>query len=143
MRSRLVTLPLPPDDVGQHDDRLSRRLAVSAREQPVARLDELLLAFLNADVTRPPEAEEKIGIVGIARLGNRQCVAEVFLRLRQCVQRQRSITRFAQCPAHPASDRAHVLARRTRKLEGVDVVVRDHLGLILGPAERLDPLRRP
>src|SRR4051794_24648886 len=92
---------------------------------------------------RPPEAEQEVGMVGIACVSKRQSLPKVVFRLRQRVERQRSVTGFAQRALHPAGDRADVLARGTRKLECADVVVRDHLGLILCPAERFDPLRGP
>ena len=81
-------------------------------------------------------------MAGIARVGERQRFPKVVLRLRQRVERQRSVARFAQCGSRATGDRAHVLAGCPRQLDCIDVVMRDHLGVVFRPSERLDPLRR-
>src|SRR6266550_9238360 len=67
---RVVASSLPPGDVRQHEYRLRRRLTVPAREQRVACLCKLVLTLLMPQVERPPEAEEEVRMVGIARLSS-------------------------------------------------------------------------
>ena len=60
-----------------------------------SRLSELLLTRLIPQEERPPNAEQEIRMVGIARISERQRFPEVVFGLRQCVERQRPVTCFA------------------------------------------------
>ena len=94
-RDRLATSPLLPEDVRDHECRLRSRLTIPAREQSVARLCKLQLPLLPPEVEHPPESEQEVRLVGISRISERQRFPEVVFGLRQRVERQRAVTRFA------------------------------------------------
>jgi hypothetical protein len=132
----LLASTLLPRDVRQHHRRLDRGLAIPRSQQLRARPRQLGFALLVLQVEDTPVPEQNMGIVR----RERDRLAVIGFRLGKCVQGQCALAGVAQ-GAH-GRFRVNILARRLRELEGVDVVVRDHLGVILGTTERLDPLGR-
>src|SRR2546423_4016342 len=59
------------------------------------------------------------------------------------VKAEGAIPGLAQCRTRTVGDSGDVEPRRLRQIERADVVVGERLRVVLGPAERLDPLGRP
>ena len=140
MYEQLLAVPRAPRDIGKHEGRLRRLLVVTGRKEAVLRLLKFLGTAVVAPVASTAETEEQLASVLTVRKGKR--LAVVVLRLCECVQRLRAVTGFTQRRARRRCERSDVLSRGPRQLDGAEVVVRDHLGVILWTAERLDPLGR-
>ena len=131
-----------PGEIRKQESGFGGRVAVARRKQAILCGLELLHPLLVAEVTRSAEPEEKLRVLLCIRVDESEGLPEVQLRLRQRIQGRGAIARIPQCRRAPVGKAAASLSGRTRQLESVEVVVRDHLGVVLGTAERLDPLGR-
>ena len=111
-----------------------------AADERFARLGELVDALQLSHVADSAVLQQQAGPFGVPHLGEREGLAEIVLRLRECVQRQRVLAGIAQRSPRAHDEVVDILARRACELERAGVVVRNHLRVILGTTERLDPL---
>ena len=141
MRRHLVVLAAVP--VQAREERLRRRSArpVPARHEGVSRTFEGFSGAIAADVEeRLGPLEEEVGDRRVVLRREVERTAVVTGGSAECVERCGAIA--GQC-ARPSNllFESHVGApARLHELEGGLPVVREHLGVVLGSAERLDPL---
>src|SRR5215510_1326377 len=138
----LLSLPAVPPDGGKHGVSLRRTFSVAQFVQSGAGLLEDLAAVV------APAGKTS---AGIAPEHTRPCLISrrvQFERLRvvgsgglKCVDRERTIARLNEGETRLRSEPGGRAAGDACEFEGAEVVVGQHLSVILGPAESLDPRR--
>ena len=122
--------------------RLGRAVAVARGEQRVAGCLECFeLALVRRKMQRATPPEQQVRALGPLAVGELECLVVQLAGVGERVQRERTVSGVTQGVAGVLRDAGGRLSRGAEQLERTQVVVGDHLGLILGPAERSDPRR--
>ena len=137
----LVAAPPVPRTLRQQRLGLPGRLAIAPFEQRVPSFDQsLVTSFRCGEMEGPCSPEEELGVVGIVRRGQRERRREVLRGGSMCVERERPVPGLAERVARSLRNRRVIASRGASQFQGGGPVVGEHLGVVFGTAERLDPL---
>ena len=138
MLAHAVAAACSPLGLREYECRFGGALSVASRSETVPSTLDLIRACFGAKPADPAVPEEQLGIVGREREGFRV----VAVRRGKGVQRRRTIAGSAERLQCMRREFVDILTGRPRQLERRGVVVGEHLGVVLGTPERLDPRRR-
>ena len=124
-------------ELGEDDLRLGSSCAVAGSEQPVSGCDESRGARPGSSVESATQMELEPRPLGVIRRPQLECLLVETCSCGEGVQSERSISRASKREARTVSKRQCGV-----KVECREIVVGDRLGVVVGPAQRLDPLRR-
>ena len=140
MLGHAFSLSLVPHEIREHQRGLCGRLAITGREEAVARFLELLCAAPVTEVAHATEAEQQLEPFGLFLWAERQRLSVVPLSRLQSVEGRGAVPRLSKRDSGSRRDRVDVAPGGAGELDGTQIVVRDHLGVVLGSAQGLDPL---
>ena len=135
-----VPLPAKPEDLARKNLCFGRGGSFARGEKRVTRLDDELEGIQRLDqVLRPRMAEQDVGEFRIVARPELQGGLVEALRSRIGRQRERAIAGFAEAEARPTGQPFGLGACCPIELERRQVMVSEHLGVVLRAPERLDP----
>jgi hypothetical protein len=130
-----------PRERGEDQLRVGGSLDVAGGEQRVRGFDDHVLVAAHS-VLDPGGSQQQTGTLGVVRRRQSERASIEPAGRRERVQRKRAVAGLAESPRRTEGD---VFRQRDSgslsELQRGHVVVREELGVILGTAERLDPLR--
>ena len=139
-----LSVALRPPELCEHRVDLGGPRTVPRRKQGRARLLEQLAALLVIGVEGcESEAKLQVRVLRCSLRPELERLAVEHDRGGVGAQVASVVACFRECHTGPRRQLARLLAGRARNLECRQVVMRDHLRVILGPAERFDPAGRP
>ena len=127
--------------VGEQDGCLRSRGKIAELKQGFASLHELLGAGLVVVATASPEPQQEVRPLLVVLGRQVERLPGELHRLRKRAQRRGPVGSCDECASRALLQLLALGPRGTRQLERGDVVVGEHLGVLLAPAESLEPLR--
>jgi hypothetical protein len=134
-----VAVTCEPEMLTESDLRLDRTFHVPGGEERVPGALEHRHIRLPEQIERPPQPQKEPATVGIVLAGQVECGPEESGSCVVGVQGERAVPGIAQGGSGRVGERRGGISGRSGQLEGLEVVVREHLGVVLAPPELLDP----
>ena len=142
-REHGILLPLKPEHLCHEGLGLRGTLTITGLDERVAcLLESVERALVSRDGERLRSGEEELRALFVVVRPEGESVLVLRCRRRKAVQPVRSIAGGAHCEPRSCDELVVASTRCADELERGAPVVREHLGMVLGPAETLDPLRR-
>jgi hypothetical protein len=130
-----------PPHLAETGLRLGRAFAIARPKQGVTRLRERLVeTFVTGEDLREAEAKQETGPLSVVLGPQLERFGKVMHSRGEGVQRIRALACIAQRHTRRSRQITEVAPCGACIVDRREIVVREHLGVILGTAERLDPL---